>query len=326
MENLEQINRANDEQAVLLLEPFIERAPFVARRVAGLRPFKTIHELGQAIRNELFRLSEEERVALFRAHPELAPVNPLSMTQASQSEQGRLNLTSENNEFRIRLDQLNARYRDKFGFPFITALVRHADMNSVFDEFESRLASDYESEIAYALEQVAVVSLARVKTAFDVDSLAGDQPSESTGALGWGGEIGGLILLLLSIIFMVGGWQLGLGVPTRLGTGAFPFFSGLLLAILSIAICIQERRGDGIAEKPDWIALLAICAGLAVFAITADRIGLVPGAFLTVVVASLADNSLSLKAKATLGCIVSLACWGLFIELLNLPFKPFVGL
>jgi len=143
--------------------------------------------------------------------------------------------------------------------------------------------------------------------------------------LGWGGEIGGAILLVLSIIFMIGGWQLGLGVPTRLGTGAFPFLTGAVLAVLATVICIEERRGDGIAETPDWIACLAICAALAVFALTADRIGLVPGTFLTVIVASLPDRSLPLLGKAILGCIVALACWALFIELLNLPFKPFVG-
>jgi len=144
-------------------------------------------------------------------------------------------------------------------------------------------------------------------------------------ALGWGGEIGGAILLVLSIIFVVGGWQLGLGVPTRLGTGAFPFLTGAILAILAVFICIEERRGDGIAETPDWIAFLAICTALAVFALTADRIGLVPGTILTVVVASLPDRSLPFLGKAILGCIVALACWGLFIETLNLPFKPFAG-
>ncbi|MCZ6863411.1 MAG: tripartite tricarboxylate transporter TctB family protein [Alphaproteobacteria bacterium] len=144
-------------------------------------------------------------------------------------------------------------------------------------------------------------------------------------ALGWGGEIGGAILLVLSIIFMVGGWQLGLGVPTRLGTGAFPFLTGAILAILATVICIEERRGAGIAETPDWIAFLAISAALAVFAVTADRIGLVPGTFLTVIVASLPDRSLPLLGKAILGCIVAVACWVLFIETLNLPFKPFVG-
>lgn len=152
-----------------------------------------------------------------------------------------------------------------------------------------------------------------------------DAVSEESTALGWGGEIGGAILLLLSIIFMVGGWQLGLGVPTRLGTGAFPFISGALLAALAIAICIQERGGDGIAETPDWIALLAICSALAVFAISVGRIGLIPGVFLTIVVASLPDRSLSFQGKIILGCVVAVGCWGLFIKLLNLPFKAVAG-
>ena len=50
-----------------------------------------------------------------------------------------------------------------------------------------------------------------------------------------------------------------------------------------------------------------------------------PGTFLAVVVASLPDRSLPMLGKAVLGCIVALGCWGLFIELLNLPFKPFIG-
>ena len=150
------------------------------------------------------------------------------------------------------------------------------------------------------------------------------QPDEH-GALGWGGEIGGALLLVLSVIFMVGGWRLGLGVPTRLGTGAFPFVTGAILALLAAVICIEERRGDGIAEMPDWIAFLAICGALAVFALTADRLGLVPGTFLTVVVASSPDRNLPFVGKVILGGIVALACWGLFIEVLNLPFKPFAG-
>ena len=327
MDKLEELNSANEEQAVLLLEPLIERAPEIARKVARRRPFESADDLRQAMRSELLNLNEEERMRLFRAHPELAPMNPLSMTNESQSEQGRLNLTSDSNEFKSRLDELNARYLGIFGFPFITALVRHEDMDSVFSEFETRISADRESEIEQALEQVATVSSSRVKAVFEGNGSDKTQDAaEEHSSLGWGGEIGGAILLVLSIIFMVGGWQLGLGVPTRLGTGAFPFISGALLAILSIVICIEERRGDGIAETPDWVAFLAICAALAVFAVTAERIGLVPGAFLTVIVASLPDRSLPFRGKAILGCVVALACWGLFIELLNLPFKPFVGL
>lgn len=149
--------------------------------------------------------------------------------------------------------------------------------------------------------------------------------SEKHGVLSWGGEIGGAILLVLSIIFIVGGLDLGLGVPTRLGTGAFPFVTGVILAVLAVVICIEERRGDSAVETPDWIGFLAIIAALAVFAATADRLGLVPGAFLTIIVASLPDRSLSLPGKAILGGIVATASWVLFIELLNLPFKAFAG-
>ncbi len=153
----------------------------------------------------------------------------------------------------------------------------------------------------------------------------GADREENHNALGWGGEIGGLILLALSIIFIVGGWQLGLGVPTRLGTGAFPFISGAILSVFALVICIEERRGDGIAETPDWIAFCAICAALAIFAVAAEIIGLVPTAFATVIVASLPDRSLPMLGKVILGCIVSLGCWAVFIGFLNLPFKPFVG-
>ena len=153
-----------------------------------------------------------------------------------------------------------------------------------------------------------------------------EAPKEHS-ALEWGGEIGGAILVVGSIIFMIGGLQLGLGSPFRLGTGAFPFITGLILFVLAAAICVQEwRGGNGLADKPDWVNFGAIVAAIAVFAATADRLGLVPAVFLTILVASSPDRSLSLKGKAILGGIVAVASWILFIELLNLPFKPIVGL
>ena len=170
MGKLEELNQAEEHKAVVLLEPMIERAPNVAQRVVKHRPFKSATELKEAIRKELLCLDDEERIQLFCSHPELAPVNPLSMTNASQSEQGRLKLTSDENKFKAQLDELNARYRDKFGFPFITALVRHDSMDSVFAEFETRLLSDRESEMEQALEQVATVSASRVSAAFECDS------------------------------------------------------------------------------------------------------------------------------------------------------------
>ncbi|WP_347309586.1 2-oxo-4-hydroxy-4-carboxy-5-ureidoimidazoline decarboxylase [Defluviimonas sp. SAOS-178_SWC] len=166
MTKLGELNRANPDEVVHLVEPLIERAPAIARRVAARRPFTSTEDLCQAIRAELLNLGEADRIALFRAHPELAPDNPLAMTAESQQEQGRLNLTSGRTAHRDELADLNARYRDKFGFPFIVALVRHADMNSVLREFRARLAQGRDAEIDTAINEIATVSAARVKTAF----------------------------------------------------------------------------------------------------------------------------------------------------------------
>ncbi|MEP4380222.1 MAG: 2-oxo-4-hydroxy-4-carboxy-5-ureidoimidazoline decarboxylase [Alphaproteobacteria bacterium] len=326
-DKLEELNSADDERAVALVGPLIERAPEIAAAVARLRPFDSKDDLVQGIRDELRKLNATARVELFNAHPELAPENPLAMTDMSQAEQGRMDLTGDDNAYRARITDLNTRYRAKFAFPFITALVRHSDMESVLTEFEGRLANDHQEELENALEQVIMVSASRARALF-----GGGAGPEASGTAevhdhrvrAWGGEIGGAILFAISIIFIIGGLQLGLGSPLRLGTGAFPFLTGLILAGLSVVVCIYEMRGrEGLAEKPDWMGFLAIIGALAVFAATADRFGLMPAAFLAVVVASLPDRNLPLAGKAVLGGVVATASWVLFIEMLNLPFKAF---
>ena len=137
------------------------------------------------------------------------------------------------------------------------------------------------------------------------------------------GALGGVGLLALSIVFIVGGYELGVGTPRRLGTGAFPVITGLILAVLSLVVIAADMRDTSEAERPDWISFAAIGAALAVFALTVGRIGLVPGAFLTTVTASLPDPSLPIFGKFLLGAVVSLASWALFIGLIGLPFEPF---
>ena len=174
---LSELNSVDDEQAIALLEPLIERAPAIAANVARRRPFDSADDLRDAIWQELLNLDDTERVGLFQAHPELAPDNPLAMTNSSQSEQGRLKLTSGDNEYPALLADLNARYRSKFGFPFITALVRHKDIDSVLTEFAVRLAADRTAEIEQTIDQIFQVSSSRVRAAFGHNNA--DAPQET---------------------------------------------------------------------------------------------------------------------------------------------------
>lgn len=167
MNSLSELNSADHEGAVTLVIPLIERAPEIAKKMVNHRPFKNKDDLHQALKIELLALSEKELLDLFNSHPELAPENPLSMTSASQSEQKRLDLTSKNNKYRDQLAQLNKRYRCKFDFPFITALVHHKDINSVLAEFEARLLQAKEVEIRETIEQILSVSASRIQAAFN---------------------------------------------------------------------------------------------------------------------------------------------------------------
>ncbi|MFK7763795.1 MAG: tripartite tricarboxylate transporter TctB family protein [Roseobacter sp.] len=138
--------------------------------------------------------------------------------------------------------------------------------------------------------------------------------------------LGGAGLLILSIVFIVGGYELGVGSPRRLGTGAFPVITGFTLSVLALAIIATDLRDVSDVERPDWISFAAIGAALAIFALTVGRIGLVPGVFLTTVTASLPDLSLPFVGKLVLAAGVSLACWALFIGLIGLPFDAFMGI
>ena len=77
MDRLTELNGADESRTVELLEPLIERAPQIASQVAKHRPFQGPEKLSEAIRMELLALKEADKVRLFKAHPELAPENPL---------------------------------------------------------------------------------------------------------------------------------------------------------------------------------------------------------------------------------------------------------
>jgi len=61
------------------------------------------------------------------------------------------------------MNELNRRYREKFGFPCIVALALHADRASVLREMRRRLANDAPSELASALEQIGHITRGRLE-------------------------------------------------------------------------------------------------------------------------------------------------------------------
>ncbi|MGM3274051.1 2-oxo-4-hydroxy-4-carboxy-5-ureidoimidazoline decarboxylase [Ralstonia sp. 24A2] len=145
----------DNTQFVQVLGGVYEHSPWVAERVAAQRPFASADALRAAMRSVVANAGEAQQLKLVRAHPELAGRAAVrgEMTAASTREQGGAGLNQLTPEELARLQDLNKRYQEKFGFPFIMA-VRGYDRNAIFAALDSRLNNDRETELKNSLEQV----------------------------------------------------------------------------------------------------------------------------------------------------------------------------
>jgi 2-oxo-4-hydroxy-4-carboxy-5-ureidoimidazoline decarboxylase len=110
-----------------------------------------------------------EQLALLRAHPDLGA--RARMSDASLGEQSGAGLDSLAPAEFARLQQLNAAYRARFGFPFLFA-VKGSTTHDVLDALAARLSATPDAEFAEALRQVFRIAQFRLQ-----DAVASSSPS-----------------------------------------------------------------------------------------------------------------------------------------------------
>ncbi len=118
-----------------------------------------------ALMCQVFRAaSEEERLGVLNAHPDLAGKLAAAkrLTAESEAEQASAGLDALTDAERTRFEQLNAAYVEKFGFPFIIA-VRDNTKSQIMAAMEKRVANDRETEFATACRQVERIAELRIK-------------------------------------------------------------------------------------------------------------------------------------------------------------------
>ena len=149
---------------VACLGSVFEHSPWIAERAWTARPFMTVDGLHAGMMQAVLKATDEERLALIRAHPELAGLEASegALTADSSTEQGRLGFTSLSREEFDKVADINRRYRERFGFPCIVALALHAQRSTVLSEMESRVANGRAEEIARALQQIGHITRARL--------------------------------------------------------------------------------------------------------------------------------------------------------------------
>ena len=170
MISLDELNGATEQRFVTALSGIFEHSPWIAARTAGLRPFQSRLQLHDAMRGVIASASPDEQLALIRAHPELAGKAAIrnELTVESGREQQGAGLNACTPEQFARLHELNAAYRERFGFPFILA-VRGHDVRSIIASFERRIGNTETEERAVALRQIGSIGGYRLTDLVTVD-------------------------------------------------------------------------------------------------------------------------------------------------------------
>lgn len=109
--------------------------------------------------------SRERRLALICAHPDLAGRAAIAgeLTVESNSEQASAGIDQCTPEEFARFQDLNDRYRDKFGFPFVMA-VRNSDRRLILSAFAARLQNTPADEFERAIAEIHKIAVMRLES------------------------------------------------------------------------------------------------------------------------------------------------------------------
>lgn len=177
---LDQLNTAAPAEAAQLLDGLYEHSPWIAQAALAARPFRSLAHLKHAMAQVVRTASREQQLALIRAHPELAgkAMVAKTLTAESTSEQNAAGLTNCSPEEFARIQELNAAYNAKFGFPFILAVrgPRGAGLSrqQIIAAFARRLDNHPDFELAEALRNIHRIVELRLNDKFGVQPELGN--------------------------------------------------------------------------------------------------------------------------------------------------------
>jgi OHCU decarboxylase len=160
-------SRMSREGFVATFGNVFEHSPWIAERAFHLE-LGPAHDSATGLHNALCRIfraaSEEERLGVLKAHPDLAGrlATARRLTPESSREQASAGLDALTDAERALFLELNAAYVAAFGFPFIMA-VKGRTKDQILAAFEQRIGNDRPAELATACREVERIALLRLR-------------------------------------------------------------------------------------------------------------------------------------------------------------------
>jgi beta-ureidopropionase / N-carbamoyl-L-amino-acid hydrolase len=178
---LNQLNAAPLPEALQMLDGLYEHSPWISERALAQRPFVSLAQLKHAMTRVLDEAGVEAQLALIRAHPELAGKAMVSQTLTAEStnEQTKAGLTNCTPEEFAHIQQLNASYNARFGFPFILAVrgPRGTGLTKaqIIEAFERRVHGHPDFERQECLRNIHRIAEIRLNDKFGFEPVDGQR-------------------------------------------------------------------------------------------------------------------------------------------------------
>jgi hypothetical protein len=142
---------------------------------------------------------------------------------------------------------------------------------------------------------------------------------------------GGVLFIALGLTFALIAKGIGasfmpgyaMGTPARMGPGFFPFYLGVLLTLLGVAIAfsgLKVHEGDaGKVEPFHWKPILFVLISIVVFGLVLKVVGMLIAGIMLVIGASMGSQDFKLKPVVILAICLVIFCALVFVVGLKLP-------
>ncbi len=157
---LQDLNKLDKNDFVKETGFVFEDSPWIAEIAWSSRPFSSITELHQTMVNIVEGADRNKKLALVRAHPDLAA--KVNMTPESVKEQSEAGLDQLSPQERQEFLAFNQAYTHKFEFPFIVA-VKENTKDDIKTAMRERIANDRETELKTALQEIYKIARYRLE-------------------------------------------------------------------------------------------------------------------------------------------------------------------
>jgi len=139
----------------------------------------------------------------------------------------------------------------------------------------------------------------------------------------------GVILAAIGVIWLIAVRDLPFGTLGRMGPAYWPVIiavlligMGGLLIVIDVAATHRSGGSDRIA-LPGLRPVLSIFGAIVVFALSIERLGMVPAIILCMLLAGYASAKVKWRVHLILTMILALFSYLVFLKLLGLPVRPF---